>query len=242
MLIIPAIDLRNGHCVRLTQGRKRDVKVYTSDPVEVARGFEDAGALFLHVVDLDGAFREKESPNREVARRIIEAVNIPVQFGGGLRTESDIRQMIDCGAERVIIGTLAAEEPETLKSFLSIFGSRIVVGIDARDGLVLTRGWEEQGGVSATELAKQMALMGAPRIIYTDVARDGMLEGVNVEQTRAVADAAGIPVTASGGVGTLADIERLKLISESGVDSVIVGKALYEGRFTLREALEAAGR
>ena len=242
MLIIPAIDLRNGQCVRLTQGRKTDVKVYTSDPVEVARGFEDAGALFLHVVDLDGAFREKESPNREVARRIIEAVNIPVQFGGGLRTESDIRQMIDWGAERVIIGTLAAEEPETLKSFLSIFGSRIVVGIDARDGLVLTRGWEEQGGVSATELAKQMALMGAARIIYTDVARDGMLEGVNVEQTRAVADAAGIPVTASGGVSSLADIEGLKLVSESGVDSVIVGKALYEGRFTLREALEAAGR
>jgi phosphoribosylformimino-5-aminoimidazole carboxamide ribotide isomerase len=242
MLIIPAIDLRNGQCVRLTQGRKADVKVYTSDPVEVARGFEDAGAQFLHVVDLDGAFREKESPNREVARRIIEAVSIPVQFGGGLRTESDIRHMIDCGAERVIIGTLAAEEPETLKSFLAVFGARIVVGIDARDGLVLTRGWEEQGGVSATELAKQMALMGIRRIIYTDVARDGMLEGVNVEQTRAVAAVAGIPVTASGGVSSLADIERLKLVTESGVDSVIVGKALYEGHFTLREALEAAGR
>ena len=243
MLIIPAIDLRNGQCVRLTQGRKRDVKVYDSDPVEVARGFEDAGAHALHVVDLDGAFREKESPNRQVARRIIEALNIPVQFGGGLRAESDIRQMIECGAERVIVGTLAAEEPETLKSFLSVFGARVVVGIDARDGLVLTHGWEEQGGVSATELAKRMAGLGVSRIIYTDVARDGMLEGVNVEQTRAVADAAGIPVTASGGVSSLADIERLKLVSSaSGVDSVIVGKALYEGRFTLREALEVAER
>jgi phosphoribosylformimino-5-aminoimidazole carboxamide ribotide isomerase len=242
MLIIPAIDLRNGQCVRLTQGRKRDLKVYDSDPVEVARGFAEAGAKFLHVVDLDGAFREKESPNRQVARQIIKAVHVPVQFGGGLRTVSDIQQMIEYGAERVIIGTLAVEEPEKLKSFLSIFGERIVVGIDAKDGLVLTRGWEEQGGVSAIELAKRMALMGVSRIIYTDVARDGMLEGANVEQTRAVAESAGIPVTASGGVSSLADIERLKLSSASGIDSVIVGKALYEGHFTLREALEAAER
>src|SRR3954470_3075909 len=130
MLIIPAIDLRNGQCVRLTQGRKRDLKVYDSDPVEVARGFAEAGAKFLHVVDLDGAFREKESPNRQVARQIIKAVHVPVQFGGGLRTVSDIQQMIEYGAERVIIGTLAVEEPEKLKSFLSIFGERIVVGID----------------------------------------------------------------------------------------------------------------
>lgn len=241
MLIIPAIDLRNGQCVRLTQGRKAEVKVYDSDPVEVARKFKDAGAPLLHVVDLDGAFREDESPNREVVRRIIEAVNVPVQFGGGLRTVADIEQMIECGVERVIIGTLAVEEPEKLKSFLSIFGARIIVGIDARGGRVLTRGWEEQGGVSAIELAQRMAQMGVTRLIYTDVARDGMLEGVNVEQTRAVARSAGIPVTASGGVSALADIERLKLASESGVDSVIVGKALYEGRFTLQEALGVAG-
>jgi phosphoribosylformimino-5-aminoimidazole carboxamide ribotide isomerase len=242
MLIIPAIDLRNGQCVRLTQGRKIDVKVYLSDPVEVARKFQDAGARFLHVVDLDGAFREQESPNRPVARRIIEAVKIPVQFGGGLRTISDIQEMIDYGAERVIIGTLAVEEPEKLQNFLSSFGARIVVGIDAKDGRVLTRGWEEQGDISATELARQMALMGVARIIYTDVARDGMLEGINVEQTRAVAESSGIPVTASGGTGSLADIERLKVVSESGVDSVIVGKALYEERFTLQEAIEVAER
>ena len=148
--------------------------------------------------------------------------------------------MIDYGAKRVIIGTLAVEEPETLQNFLSIFGAGIVVGIDAKDGRVLTRGWEKQGGVSATELAKRMALMGVARIIYTDVARDGMLTGINVEQTRAVALSSGIPVTASGGTGSLADIEKLKDASESGVDSVIVGKALYEGRFTLREAIEVA--
>jgi phosphoribosylformimino-5-aminoimidazole carboxamide ribotide isomerase len=241
MLIIPAIDLRNGQCVRLTQGRKHEVKVYDGDPVEVARGFEDAGARFLHVVDLDGAFREEKSPNREVARRIIEAVSIPVEFGGGLRAASDIQEMIAYGVERVVIGTVAVEQPETLKSFLGLFGARIVVGIDARGGSVLTRGWEEQGGASALALARRMALMGVSRIIYTDVSRDGMLEGVNVEQTMRVADAAGIPVTASGGIGSLADIERLKAASESGVDSVIVGKALYERVFTLQEALEVAG-
>ncbi|HYJ46877.1 MAG TPA: 1-(5-phosphoribosyl)-5-[(5-phosphoribosylamino)methylideneamino]imidazole-4-carboxamide isomerase [Pyrinomonadaceae bacterium] len=242
MLIIPAIDLRGGQCVRLTQGRRAEVKVYDADPVEVARGFAEAGAQMLHVVDLDGAFREQASPNREVARRIIEAVKVPVQFGGGLRTEGDIRELIECGAERVIVGTLAAEEPEKLEGFLSLFGARVVVGIDARDGRVLTRGWEEQGSVSATELARRMALMGVSRIIYTDVARDGMLSGVNVEQTRSVAEAAGIPVTASGGVASLADLEKLKPASASGVDSVIVGKALYEGRFTLREALEVAAK
>lgn len=226
--------------MRLTQGRRAEVKVYDSDPVEVARGFVSEGAEYLHVVDLDGAFHEKGSPNREVARRIIEVVDIPVQVGGGVRTEADVREMIEGGAERVIVGTLAAEEPETLRSFLKTFGERVVVGIDARDGQVLTRGWEEQGGVSATELAKRMAGMGVARIIYTDVARDGMLVGVNVEQTRAVAEAAGIPVTASGGVASLEDIERLKQAAAAGVDSVIVGKALYEGRFTLREAIETA--
>jgi phosphoribosylformimino-5-aminoimidazole carboxamide ribotide isomerase len=240
MLIIPAIDLRDGKCVRLRQGRRREVKVYDHDPVEMARGFEAAGARLLHVVDLDGAFREKKSPNRDVARRIIEAVNIPVEFGGGLRTASDVEEMIASGAERVVIGTLAVEEPETLKSFLGLFGARIVVGIDARADSVLTRGWEKQGGASALELAHQMALMGVSRIIYTDVSRDGMLEGVNVEQTIRVASRAVIPVTASGGIGSLADIERLKAATEFGVDSVIVGKALYEGIFTLREALEVA--
>lgn len=242
MLIIPAIDLRHGQCVRLTQGRKVDVKVYDSDPVEVACRFEEDGAEFLHVVDLDGAFREEESPNRLVARRIIQAVNIPVQFGGGIRMETDVRQMVEGGAARVIVGTLAVEEPSKLKDLLATFGERIVVGIDAKDGRVLTRGWEEQGSISATELAKRMASLGVCRIIYTDVARDGMLTGVNVEQTQAVAEAAGIPVTASGGVASLADIERLKSAAGAGVDSVIVGKALYEGRFTLREALAVAAQ
>lgn len=237
MLIIPAIDLKNGKCVRLRQGRREDVKVYDRDAVAVARRFAAAGARMLHVVDLDGAFREDESPNREVARRIIEAAGIPVQFGGGLREVSDVEQMIGYGAQRVVIGTLAAEAPQVLEKFLDMFGSSIVVGIDARDGRVLTRGWEEQGGISAVKLARRMAKMGVSRIVYTDVSRDGMLEGLNVEQTCMVAKAAGIPVTASGGVASLSDIERLRTVSSTGVDSVIVGKALYEGRFTLEEAL-----
>jgi phosphoribosylformimino-5-aminoimidazole carboxamide ribotide isomerase len=240
MLIIPAIDLKNGRCVRLTQGRKAEARVYDGDPVEIARGFEAAGARMLHVVDLDGAFAEGNSPNRGVARRIIEAVKIPVQFGGGLRQTNDVRDMIECGAARVVLGTLVVESSELLAQLVELFGARIAVGIDARDGKVVTRGWERQEDIAATELAERVAGCGVSRIIYTDVARDGMLGGVNVKQTCAIARRSGLPVTASGGVSSLADIERLKAECDAGIDSVIVGKALYENRFTLPEALSAA--
>ena len=240
MLIIPAIDLKDGRCVRLRQGRKDEVKVYDGDPVEIARGFEDAGARMLHVVDLDGAFADSNSRNRKVARRIIRALEIPVQFGGGLRAVTDVQQLIEYGAAQVVIGTLAAESPETLEKFVQLFGFRICVGIDARDGQVLTRGWEKQVKLSASDLARRVADAGVDRIVYTDVARDGTLEGVNVEQTCAIARESGLRVTASGGVATLSDLERLRAASSCGVDSVIVGKALYEGRFTLQEALLVA--
>ena len=237
MQIIPAIDLRNGQCVRLMQGRRAEATVYDGDPVEVARGFAEAGASMLHVVDLDGAFAETGSPNRAVARRIIEALEIPVQFGGGLREISDVRELIESGAARVVVGTLALESAETLTRLVELFGTRVAVGIDARGGRVVTRGWEKQEEVTAVELAARVAALGVSRIIYTDVARDGTLEGVNAEQTCAVARASGLPVTASGGVSSLADIERLKIACHAGIDSVIVGKALYEKRFTLEEAL-----
>jgi phosphoribosylformimino-5-aminoimidazole carboxamide ribotide isomerase len=240
MLIIPAIDLREGRCVRLRQGRRQDVKVYDGDPVEIAQGFEAAGARMLHVVDLDGAFADANLSNRKVVRRIIRAVKIPVQFGGGLRSVTDVQQMIEFGAAQVVIGTLAAESPETLEKFVQLFGFRICVGIDARSGKVLTRGWEKEEELSATELARRVADAGVDRVVYTDVARDGMLGGVNLEQTCAIAREANLRVTASGGVSSLADIEQLKSIRRCGVDSVIVGKALYEGRFTLQEALKAA--
>lgn len=240
MLIIPAIDLKEGRCVRLTQGRRKDVKVYDGDPVEIAGSFQAAGARMVHVVDLDGAFADSNSRNRKVARRIIRALEIPVQFGGGLRSVGDVQQMIEFGAAQVVIGTLAAESPEILEKFVQLFGFRICVGIDARDGQVLTHGWERDGNLRATELARRVADAGVDRIVYTDVSRDGMLEGVNWEQTCAIARESGLRVTASGGVSSLADIEQLKSISSHGVDSVIIGKALYEGRFTLQEALRAA--
>jgi phosphoribosylformimino-5-aminoimidazole carboxamide ribotide isomerase len=240
MLIIPAIDLRDGRCVRLTQGRRAEVKVYDGDPVEIARRFEDAGARLLHVVDLDGAFADANSLNRKVARRIIRAVEIPVQFGGGLRSVTDVQQLIEYGAAQVVIGTLAAESPETLERFVQLFGFRICVGIDARGGQVVTHGWEQEGKIGAVELARRVADAGVDRIVYTDVSRDGMLEGVNLEQTCHIARESGLRVTASGGVSSLADIEQLRSIRQCGVDSVIVGKALYEGRFTLEEALRVA--
>ena len=240
MLIIPAIDLKGGRCVRLTQGRREDVKVYEGDPVEVARRFEEAGARMLHVVDLDGAFADRDATNRKVARRIIRAVRVPVQFGGGLRSVTDVQQMIEFGAAQVVVGTLAAESPEMLERFVQLFGFRICVGIDARNGQVLTRGWEKEEKLSAVDLARRVADAGVDRIVYTDVARDGMLGGVNVEQTCAIARESGLRVTASGGVSSLSDIEQLRDVQPCGVDSVIVGKALYEGRFTLQEALRVA--
>jgi len=240
MLIIPAIDLRDGKCVRLTQGRREDVKVYDGDPADVARGFEEAGARMIHVVDLDGAFADKNALNRKVVRRIIRAVKIPVQFGGGLRSVTDVQQMIEYGAAQVVVGTLAAESPETLEKFVQLFGFRVCVGIDARAGVVLTHGWEKEGRLTAVALARRVADAGVDRIVYTDVASDGMLSGVNLEQTCAIARESGLRVTASGGVSSLKDIRGLKTIIGCGVDSCIVGKALYEGRFTLQEALRAA--
>src|SRR4051794_1373381 len=237
MLIIPAIDLKDGQCVRLTQGRKTDVKVYDGDPVEIAKSFEAAGARMLHVVDLDGAFDGGVSRNRRTVRRIIRSVDMPVQFGGGIRSVSDVQQLIEFGAAQVVIGTLAAESPEQLENFVQLFGFRICVGIDARDGQVLTRGWEKAEEISAVELSHRVADAGVDRIVYTDVARDGTLGGVNVDQTCNIAKESGLRVTASGGVSSLDDIRRLQSAGSCGIDSVIIGKALYEGRFTLQEAL-----
>ncbi|HWT01807.1 MAG TPA: 1-(5-phosphoribosyl)-5-[(5-phosphoribosylamino)methylideneamino]imidazole-4-carboxamide isomerase [Pyrinomonadaceae bacterium] len=241
MLLIPAIDLKDGQCVRLRQGLKSSAKVYDGDPVETARRFEGEGARMLHVVDLDGAFGESHSPNRAVAGRIISAVRIPVQFGGGMRSVADVRRMIEAGVERVVVGTLAVESRETLSELVELFGPRVAVGIDAKVGQVVTRGWEKRGQVTAVGLAREVARAGVERVVYTDVGRDGMLAGVNVEQTRTVARESGLKVTASGGVASLSDIERVAEAGECGVDSLIIGRALYEKKFTLRDALRVAG-
>ncbi len=242
ILIIPAIDLRDGCCVRLTQGRKDNATVYDGDPIEIALSYEASGARMIHLVDLDGAFSEPNSRNRQVLHNIISRIKIPLQFGGGLRSLEDVAQVIELGASRVVVGTLAVESPDELAKLVDRFGSRVCVGIDARDNQVMTRGWEKREIITAVELSQRVAALGVERIVYTDVTRDGMLVGVNLEQTCAIARASGLRVTASGGVSSLADINRLRSVSESGVDSVIVGKALYEGRFTLDEAIDEGTR
>lgn len=240
MKIIPAIDLKNGRCVRLTQGRKADVTVYEADPVAVAQSFAAAGAEMIHVVDLDGAFQGGESRNRAVLAKIVETVAAPIEFGGGIRSREEVQHLCDIGVARVVLGTVAAESPAHLREFVNRFGSKICVGIDARDGHVMTRGWETATHVMAVELARVVAGCGVERIVYTDIARDGMLTGPNVEQTLAVARTAQVRVTASGGVSSLDDIKRLRDSGELLLDSVIVGKALYEGKFKLEEALQIA--
>lgn len=241
MLVIPAIDLKGGRCVRLTEGREDSARIYDRDPVEVAREYESAGARLIHVVDLDGAFLGAASENQKIIRRIADEVNIPLEAGGGVRSVDDIRNLLESvGARYVIIGTLAIENPRALEQSISQFGDSIIVGIDARGRQVATRGWTETTEVDALAFARQVVSLGVERIIYTDIARDGHLAGPNFEMTREVALASGARVTASGGVSSLEDIQKLCALEVDGVDSVIVGKALYEKRFTLKEALEVA--
>ena len=239
MLIIPAIDLKDGRCVRLSQGRSSEATVYDADPIEVAKRFASAGAQMIHVVDLDGAFTGK-SRNREIAKGIVTSVEVPVQIGGGIRSQEDVRELIDAGAERVVIGSLAAQFPEKLAMLLDEFGARISVGIDAKAGELMVHGWTEAAKLSPVELARRVAALGGERIIYTDIARDGMLSGINVTETVAIAVASGLRVTASGGISSLEDIRKLIDAREPLVDSVIVGKAFYENRFTLEKAIKTA--
>jgi len=237
MLVIPAIDLKNGSCVRLVQGRKADITVYDASPVEMAQQFVRAGARMIHVVDLDGAFKGGESPNRAVVKEIVAAVDVAVEFGGGVRTIDDVQQLCDAGVARIVLGTVAVESPDLLRELILRFADRICVGIDARAGQVMTRGWESETQISSVDLARLVAGAGIKRIIYTDIARDGMLTGPNIDQTIAVARAANVQVTASGGVSSLDDIKRLRDAGEPLLDSVIVGKALYEQKFKLEDAI-----
>jgi phosphoribosylformimino-5-aminoimidazole carboxamide ribotide isomerase len=206
----------------------------------MARAFASAGAHMLHVVDLDAAFSGGESPNRDVLQRIVEQVNVLVEFGGGLRTVAAVEKAIALGVERVVIGTMAVDAPDDLKTLVDRHGARICVGIDAREGMVMTRGCEAASSLSAISLAQSLVRLGVERIIYTDIARDGMLSGPNINQTVELAKAAGLKVTASGGISCLEDIKRLREANEPLVDSVIFGKALYEGCFTLADAIATA--
>jgi phosphoribosylformimino-5-aminoimidazole carboxamide ribotide isomerase len=240
MIIIPAIDLRGGRCVRLSQGQASAETVYSENPVVVAKRWYDEGAEMLHIVNLDAALNKVDTDNLKALERILYEVNIPVQFGGGVRSIDDVRRLDDLGATRIVIGTTAIENPVLLSHIIDEFGFTIVVGIDARDGKVALRGWEKLSNIDAIDFAQKVAEMGVERIVYTDIARDGMLSGINIDATRAIAEASGLKVTASGGVASLDDIYALKQLEEYGVDSVIIGKALYEGVFSLEEALDAA--
>lgn len=239
MIIFPAIDIRDGKCVRLTEGRFDQETIFADQPVDMAVRWANEGAEYLHIVDLDGALAGKPV-NMAAIRSIINAVKVPVQLGGGIRTLDNIKECLDAGVQRVILGSVAVRQPELVAEACKQYGSQIVVGIDARDGIAAVEGWGIAGGIRAEELALKMAQVGVQRIIYTDISRDGMLSGVNVVATAALAKAAGIPVIASGGVRDMADIEAIKAAESSGIEGVIVGKAIYMGNLQLKDALQLA--
>lgn len=236
MLIIPAIDLKAGKCVRLLQGRKEDETVFSSDPAAVARRWASEGAELLHVVDLDGAF-EKRPRNTDSVQKIVAAVPIPVQVGGGIRDAETIERYLDLGVSRVILGTEAIRNPQLVEAACRDFPGRIVVGIDARNGMVAIEGWVETTGTSAVALARRFEDCGVAAINFTDIQRDGMQSGPNLLETRKLAESISIPVVASGGVAGIEDIRNLLALEPFGVTGIITGKALYTGDLDLAQAI-----
>lgn len=238
MIIFPAVDLRDGKCVRLVQGRKEDMTVYSNDPVGMAIYWADQGASWLHVVDLDGAF-EGRPRNLAKVQAIAQAMDINIQFGGGMRTLDDVERALEAGAKRIIIGTRAIEDPEFLLFLLNELGpERIILGLDAIDGMLAIEGWEKKSDIGAVEFAQTAARLGATTAIYTDVARDGLLQGPNFDGIQRMVEESGLKIIASGGIASLDDIKRLNSI---GVVGAITGKAIYEGRLDLKQALAVAG-
>ena len=233
MWVLPAIDLRDGRCVRLLQGRADRETVYSTDPAAVARSFAEAGAAMLHVVDLDGAFHGQPA-NLTALRAIRAAVSLPIEVGGGLRTLEDMQRMLDLGVDSVIVGTLAVRQPGVVEEALSRFsGARLQLGLDAREGKVAVSGWTEDTALDAVDFARQWKARGIQRVIFTDIARDGALKGPNLPAIRAFAERTALRVTASGGVSGPEDLDRLAELEPLGVDRVIVGKAIYEGALPL---------
>ena len=235
MKIIPAIDLKNGRCVRLIQGKEDQETVYGEDPVEKALSFEEQGAEQIHLVDLDGAFRG-ESKNLKQVERIARSVKVPLELGGGIRSLDDMSRVFDLGVSFVIIGTIAVKNPKILEGAIQRFGNQLILGLDAKDGKVAVAGWVEITEFSDEEFAIQWKQLGIDRVIYTDIARDGMLKGPNLSSLQRMAISTGLKVTASGGVSSLDDIKQLAELERDGVDEVIVGKAIYERQLDLKEA------
>jgi phosphoribosylformimino-5-aminoimidazole carboxamide ribotide isomerase len=239
MRVYPAIDLKDGKAVRLLQGRMEDATIYAENPVEVALSFKEQGASFLHVVDLDGAFAGRPV-NDSVIRELVKSSRLSVQVGGGIRSLDRIEELLNLGVERVILGTVAVRDPELVQKAVERYSEAIVVGIDAKDGRVAVQGWAETTELNALDLALKMKDVGVNHLVFTDISRDGMLQGPNIQSTVELARTSGLQVIASGGVSRLDDLLRLQEEANQGVtiEGVIIGKALYSGAFTLSEALQ----
>jgi phosphoribosylformimino-5-aminoimidazole carboxamide ribotide isomerase len=235
LTLYPAIDLKEGRCVRLRRGEMADATIYADDPAVQARSFAEAGCRWLHVVDLDGAFAGK-SINTAAVRSILAAVSVPVQLGGGIRDMAGIEAWLEAGLARVILGSAAAKNPSLVREACRAHPGRVAIGIDARDGRVATEGWAETSAMTALDLARRLEDAGAAALIYTDIARDGMLQGLNIDQTLELARAIATPVIASGGVAGMADMDALLPYADL-LDGVIVGRAIYDGRLSLADAL-----
>ncbi|MSV24303.1 1-(5-phosphoribosyl)-5-[(5-phosphoribosylamino)methylideneamino]imidazole-4-carboxamide isomerase [Selenomonas sp. WCA-380-WT-3B 3/] len=241
MLIFPAIDIRGGKCVRLLKGDFNQETVFSDRPEEMARQWEKQGAEYLHLVDLDGA-RAGHPENLETVKRILDSVSIPVELGGGIRTMENIDTVLSLGVQRVILGSVAVKDPELVRQACKKYQERIVVGIDAKDGIVAVDGWGVSGNVDVTTLAKEMKKAGVKTIIYTDISRDGTLKGINVKATAELARESGVRIVASGGVKSTTDIEALKPYEKDGIEGVIVGKSIYMGTLDLQQAIEIAAK
>ena len=239
MLIIPAVDLRGGKCVRLRQGRAEEMTVFSDDPVATGLRWQAAGAKWLHVVDLDGAFSGSPQ-NLEAIRKLRQALDIPMELGGGLRTLDTIRAYLDLGLDRLILGTVVLKDPDLAARACTEFPGKIALGLDAKNGLLAVEGWTETSRQTALEVAKSLEPLKPAALIYTDIARDGVKKGVNIGATRALAEAVNLPVIASGGVSTIEDIKALLPLESVGVVGVITGRALYDGSLDLAAAIKLA--
>ena len=236
MLILPAIDIRNGKCVRLQQGDYNQETIYADSPIEMAKHWEKQGAKFLHIVDLDGA-KDKKPTNFSIISEIAQSVTIPIEVGGGIRNQYTIQRYLESGVNRLVIGTLAQKEPDWFREMALMFPNKLVLGIDGRNGFVATEGWLETSRMLAVDLAKQYVDLPLSALVYTDIAKDGMLEGPNIDEMESMRRTVSFPLIVSGGIASLDDVRRLV---QGGFHACIIGKALYENRFQLKEAIAQA--
>ena len=237
MLVIPAIDLKDGQCVRLLQGRKDAVTAYSNEPAKTAKRWESYGAKLIHIVDLDGAFTGRQT-NLDAIIKIRQSIKIPLQVGGGIRNIGNVMNLFSAGIDRIIIGTAAIEDPEFLAYACKNYPGKVLIGIDAKDGMVAIKGWEEVTSLSAKDLVRRLEMFGVAGIVYTDISRDGMLSGPNIDATRDIVESVKIPVIASGGVSCIDDIKHLMKIQN--LWGAITGKAIYSGVMDLKEAIRIA--